>query len=327
MILISASSQDEDPCIPPVVSALEKRGARVSYVYADRFPTDLALSLSLGGGVRCAGELPLDEVRAVWFRSLDIGAELAATGMRDDHLAAARIESETAYWAILQGLAAFPLDPLPALRSAPDKAGQIILAESLGLRVPRSLISNEPDAVRALYAACPHGLVAKMLAGGAVGIGEQPVFTRAIGPDDLDRLDSLRLSPMLFQERICKDRELRVTAVGGELFVAAIDVPADAPVDFRTSARQIGSFQPATLPDPIGRALLAMLDRLDLNFATFDILLTPEGEHVFLELNTISYFDFVERGAGLPISEAVAELLLGLRPARPGTTGARLQPA
>ena len=64
------------------------------------------------------------------------------------------------------------------------------------------------------------------------------------------------------------------------------------------------------------RRLLALLNHAGLNFATADVILTPDGRYVFLEINTTSYFDFVEASTGMPISAAVANLLMGLAPPR-----------
>jgi glutathione synthase/RimK-type ligase-like ATP-grasp enzyme len=62
---------------------------------------------------------------------------------------------------------------------------------------------------------------------------------------------------------------------------------------------------------------------LRLDFATVDLILTPDGRYVFLEVNTVSFFSFVEKATGLPISGAVADLLLGRsapRVERPGSS-------
>jgi len=47
-----------------------------------------------------------------------------------------------------------------------------------------------------------------------------------------------------------------------------------------------------------------------LNYGAIDIILTPEGKHVFLELNPAGEFFWLERAPGLPISDAIADLLL-----------------
>jgi hypothetical protein len=51
------------------------------------------------------------------------------------------------------------------------------------------------------------------------------------------------------------------------------------------------------------------MDRLGLVYGAIDLRRTPEGEHVFLEVNTAGEFLFVQERTGLPIAEAVADWL------------------
>jgi hypothetical protein len=53
------------------------------------------------------------------------------------------------------------------------------------------------------------------------------------------------------------------------------------------------------------------MDFFSLNYGAIDIILTPDGKHVFLELNPCGEFFWLEHSAGLPISNAIADLLLG----------------
>jgi len=56
--------------------------------------------------------------------------------------------------------------------------------------------------------------------------------------------------------------------------------------------------------------ILFLMDYFSLNYGAIDIILTPEGKHVFLELNPAGEFFWLERAPGLPISDAIADLLL-----------------
>jgi glutathione synthase/RimK-type ligase-like ATP-grasp enzyme len=58
------------------------------------------------------------------------------------------------------------------------------------------------------------------------------------------------------------------------------------------------------------------MDYFSLNYGAIDIILTPDGRHVFLELNPSGEFFWLERAPGLSISEAIADLLLGHSPRR-----------
>ena len=60
--------------------------------------------------------------------------------------------------------------------------------------------------------------------------------TRSLEPGDMAHLDAVRVAPVIFQEFIPAESDLRITAVGGTLFAAAIrSVARDGLIDFRMS--------------------------------------------------------------------------------------------
>ena len=133
--------------------------------------------------------------------------------------------------------------------------------------------------------------------------------TRLVREDALSLLDTVRLAPVIFQEYIPADFDLRVTVVGTRVFPAAIhSQETDYPIDFRMSLGQART-EPATLPAALERRLLSLMERLGLEYGAIDLRRTPDGEYVFLEVNTAGEFLFVEERTGQPIARAVAELL------------------
>jgi D-alanine-D-alanine ligase-like ATP-grasp enzyme len=53
------------------------------------------------------------------------------------------------------------------------------------------------------------------------------------------------------------------------------------------------------------------MDHFRLNYGAVDFILTPEGRYVFLEINPVGEFFWLESCPGLPISAAIADVLLG----------------
>ena len=53
--------------------------------------------------------------------------------------------------------------------------------------------------------------------------------------------------------------------------------------------------------------------RLGLVYGAMDLRRTPDGDHVFLEVNTAGEFLFVEERTGQPISRAIADWLASTR--------------
>jgi glutathione synthase/RimK-type ligase-like ATP-grasp enzyme len=49
----------------------------------------------------------------------------------------------------------------------------------------------------------------------------------------------------------------------------------------------------------------------DLSYGALDLILTLDSRHIFLEVNPVGEFFWLEQCPGLPISKAITEVLLG----------------
>lgn len=203
-------------------------------------------------------------------------------------------------------------------RAAAYKAHQLRVAEDVGLRIPRTAITNDPDEARAFIAERrPQPTAYKCFS----ATPEQWRETRLLRPDELALLERVQVAPVIFQEYVPAQADLRVTIVGDHCFAAAIRSRHDAyPVDFRMdlSSAQV---EPTTLPAQVEQRLRALLERLGLVYGAVDLRLTPQGEHVFLEVNTAGQWRFVEQRTRQPITAAVARTLAeGTTAVRAGAT-------
>ncbi len=324
-ILLVTHARDNES-VELVTRALAQRGERAYRLDTDLYPTEIRLSLSeeeQSGPGRIdgpAGPLDLSEVTAVWYRRNAIGAGIPAD--LDPQLRAPSIEeSRRMVFGMLAALEVLTVDRLETIRRAEHKPLQLRLARRLGLDVPRTLSTNDPEAVRAFARGAPGGIITKMMTSFAVhrdGV-ENVVFTNPIGDADLADLDGLDLCPMTFQDRIEKALELRVTVVGRRLFAASIDSQSSprARHDWRRDgAAMVADWRPYELPAEVAARTLALLDRLDLTYGACDFIVTPDGRHVFLEVNPSGEFMWLVRHAGLPIDEALADVLSGRAPRR-----------
>ncbi len=138
------------------------------------------------------------------------------------------------------------------------------------------------------------------------------VYTSRVREEDLAGAEALRHSPMVFQELIPKACELRVAWVAGEAFAGALDASGTSrgQTDWRRAAPGECRWQGAELPAEVSRGLRALMSELGLVYGAIDLIRTPSGEHVFLEVNPGGEWGMLERDLGLPISEAIAEELL-----------------
>jgi hypothetical protein len=319
-VLIVTHSRDNES-VDAVTAALEERGGRAFRFDTDRFPSEVRLrDLHDGRGRRLTlrdgnHALDLDEITAVWHRRLNIAGGLS--GSASDQLRRASIgEARATILGTLASLGVFCMDPVHIIRRAQSKTLQLEIARDVGLEIPRTLVTNDPAAVRAFAAEWHDGLVTKMLSTFAIVEDgtEKVVFTSPVSPADLDDLDGLSTCPMTFQERVPKALELRVTIVGRQVLTASVDSQAlvGARIDWRREGAALERrWRNDRLPPVVEERLLSLMDRLGLNYGAADFILTPDGRHVFLEVNPSGEFFWLEQPADLPISHAIADVLLG----------------
>ena len=308
VLLLSHSG--EPLCTDAVAGALARRGARPVRLDTDDFPAALALRGELGfAGARglLLGDRPL-VARAVWLWRLwpaRLDERLSAA-----HREAAQRESFTALRGLLDLLPGVPwIDALDPNRAADNKARQLRLACDLGLAIPPTLITADPAAAREFFVAHAGQVVAKLQTPLHQSMGGGGLPTRLLRRDDLDALAGLRHCPMIFQRYVPKAMELRIAWVDGRALVGALDGAACG-VDWRYECS--ASWQPHTLPEPVHRRLAALMTRLGLRQGAIDMIVTPSGEYVFLEVNPTGEWMMLEKELGLPISDALAAALLRL---------------
>ncbi|WP_414530538.1 MvdD family ATP-grasp ribosomal peptide maturase [Nodularia chucula] len=318
-VLIITHSQDNES-ISLVTQAIEEQGGKAFRFDTDRFPTEVQLDVYYGDSERCTlvaddQTLDLNQVSAVWYRRIAMGAKIPHS--MDKQLRTASIqESRVTIQGMIASIQGFHLDHLPNIRRAENKQLQLQVARKIGLETPRTLTTNNPQAVKQFAGECQQGMITKMLSSFAVYDQqgrEQVVFTNPVSSADLEHLDGLRFCPMTFQEQVPKELELRVTIVGNCIFTAAVDSQAliQARHDWRKQgAALLNAWESYTLPQDVQEKLLQLMAYFGLNYGAIDIIVTPDHRHVFLEVNPVGEFFWLERCPGLPISGAIAQLLL-----------------
>ena len=295
-----------------VADGITRRGLAPVRLDTDRFPGEVQLTTRAGpGGVsarlRWAGvDLEMATVRALWLRR--VARAPRPEGLSELEAAQCVRESRAALDTVF---ATAPdlrwLDPLPVVRRAENKLVQLREAARAGLRVPQTVIGNDPDEVRALWEACDGDVITKMLTPVAQAMGDAPaVYTTRLTVADLADLDGLALSPMVFQERVDKSRELRVVYVAGRCFTGAREAGGD---DWRRPGSGAGPWQVDSLPGELQAQLDAVMRALGLGFGAADFVVARDGSHHFLEVNPAGEWGMLERDLGLPIADAIAEEL------------------
>lgn len=307
-----------DPHIDAVLRLLPS-GLRVARFDVDRFPlesfvtlgsdhdpTPIQLSSSPGS------PSDLSTARAVWFRRTGmprIRSEVADAA----HRRFALDEAEALLLGVSHLLAgACWVSPFDASRRASSKLLQLDMARQSGLTVPDTLVTNDPARASAFLAAHPR-VVYKTLAFPTLRYADRRtiVFSHLVTERDHQLLPSVACAPCLFQEYVEKAYELRITVAGSDFHCVRINSQASAQgkIDWRASPVADLSYEGARLPEGVEGALRNLLDRLGLRFGAIDMIVTPEGRYVFLEVNPHGAWLWLETIIGCPIAASLARLL------------------
>ncbi len=320
MQVLLVTKSDDNESVPLVAGALRARGADPVRLDTDRFPTEVKLALTCSRDAEATHliidgrTIDLADVGSVWWRRLNVAGRLPPS-VPAPLRAPSVLESQASLYGALQSHRGRFIDRPTTIRAAEVKARQMQEARKLGLDVPRTLTTNDADAVRAFAKDIPQGLIVKMLSSFAVhedGL-EKVVFTNEVSASDLGDLSGLHLCPMTFQEKLEKQVELRATVVGNRVFVAAVDSQASerARLDWRRDGRAlVKSWKPVELPKDVEAKLVALVAGFGLTYSAADFILTPDGRCVFLESNPAGEWFWLQLYAGLPIADALADALV-----------------
>lgn len=203
-------------------------------------------------------------------------------------------------------LDAFWVNNLHHAEIASRKSYQLRIAQQVGLRIPKTLITNDPAKAREFIESQGVGSTVYKIFRATPNAWRE---TRLVGPEELDIIESIRYAPVILQEYIQAKCDLRVTIVGDEIFAAAFYPQGrTCGVDIRMEI-EAAHVESTHLPDQVEIELHTLMDRLGIVYGAIDMRLTSEGECIFLEVNPHGLWRYVEERTGQPITASLASLL------------------
>jgi hypothetical protein len=208
-------------------------------------------------------------------------------------------------WRVLADRCVSPPDAMQASRW---KLAQLATAASVGLPVPETIVTNDPETAAAFAAGGP--TVAKAVAEVRVETDDRLLVGETFVLDAHFDPNSVRPTPATLQRRVEKVADVRVTAIGRALFPVRIVSPDGASVDFRLTDPGDCRYEVVDLPAAVATRLEAYLDAFGLRFGAFDLVEDVDGTLWFLECNPAGQWGWLEPLTGLDITGALVDLLL-----------------
>lgn len=313
-ILILASEHDVH--IRKVKEILEQNGQTVHVLNTSRFPQHISVTasaLSQVYGLTYSGQevvISGDEVTAVWVRRVGRPKSADMWGDQISQLTGAQYLLKFLLKTINSLNARFLPGKPDQVFFWEDKVTQIPIALEVGFQVPETLVTTDFRQVVSFFNRHT-AIISK--AATTFPSGTSTSTTKAVSADDLIYLQRVRNYPVIFQERVEKRADIRVAVIGDQLFASQIRTQhtSRGKVDWRAAfVREESVYE---LPTEIKEKCLALTRQMGLSYGAIDLVLTPEGKHVFIEINPGGQWMWMEMDLGLPLSQAVAEYLMAGR--------------
>lgn len=305
-----------------VERALELKGERLHLWYTGDFPSQGTESLEYNMAQRSlmvSGAQLLDgdyEPSVVWNRRVACDRRHEVLALEDCEFA--EIECHKFREGLLRSIAhsAFWINTRAAAVHAENKLTQNAAARRLDLRLPHTLYTNDPAAVRDFIRAQGGRVVYKpFLGAGWVEEGTKwGCYTSIVTEAELPQDKFVQEVPGIYQELVPKAYELRVTVMGNLSFCSRISSQdtAKGRVDWRLAYDEI-EIEAMETPEEVHSFCQQMMGELGLRFGCFDFIVTPRGEPVFLEVNQQGQFLFIELYTGQPLLDAFTTFLMAGR--------------
>lgn len=284
------------------------RGMECHYIPVDIYPfADLhSFNTDASGVVASFSSVPdidIDDVSAVWFRRRAITRAFDYCKPWSDEDFRRRTISAYAHglyeWLAVHKENALWVNSTKAAAAANSKLLQLKIAVKIGFKVPRTLISNDPVRIRRFLQENEGNIVKSFIPfGWTTSEGRRIVaLTSEIGLLDAENDESLSLQPAIYQEKINKKYEIRLTVFGEYEFAIKIDSQNrdEMRIDWRQAQPSKNYVSGYEMPMEIRIMVQKFMSKIGIRFGCFDFVVDENGNYIFLEVNEAGQFLWVEK--------------------------------
>lgn len=196
---------------------------------------------------------------------------------------------------------------------AEDRYSVLQRARQLGFVVPDTVITNDPAEIRKFFFDHDGQIISKVLHHHDINSKRNTysIYSHKVTPKDLHLLRHLEPSPSIFQHRVKRKKEIRVTVTGQDVFATELVLPKDASdVDdiHRYGVRNIKKLA-ITLSNEFEKKCIGIIKSLELTYGTIDIIEGLDEQYYFLEINSIGDWYWIEKDTNQPITQSIVNTI------------------
>ncbi|ETN96131.1 grasp-with-spasm system ATP-grasp peptide maturase [Zhouia amylolytica] len=195
-----------------------------------------------------------------------------------------------------------------------NKVTNLLKARNVGLKIPETIITSSKEHLLEFKNKTQKVLIKPIYQAGFLYEDENTKtsgLSVLLGENEINGLPD-KFMPTLVQGYVEKLYELRIFYLNGQCFSSVIFSQWDeqTKVDFRNyNWEKPNRTPPYLLPKNISAKIKTLMDELDMNSGSIDIIVTPDNEYVFLEVNPVGLFWQVSYPCNYYLEKRIAEYL------------------
>lgn len=183
-----------------------------------------------------------------------------------------------------------------------------------GIKIPKTLLTTNKERLIMFFKKHKKVITKNFSQGVFISTDEIGVETgtKKITKNMVDLLED-NFMPMLFQEMVPKSFEVRSFFLDGKFYSTAIFSQNDKKtmIDFRNyNHERPNRTPPFILPTSISEKLVKLMEHFKLNSGSIDLIVTPDGDFYFLEINPIGQFYQVSHPCNFYLEKKIAQYLI-----------------
>ncbi|HSH68026.1 MAG TPA: grasp-with-spasm system ATP-grasp peptide maturase [Bacteroidia bacterium] len=195
----------------------------------------------------------------------------------------------------------------------PDKLCVLEEAKNCGLSTPNFIVTTNKQEVIDFFAIYSSVITKPIFNGISIKFDKNwqgIMYTSLVTKETINELPN-SFFPGLFQQYIKKEIELRIFYLDGSFYSTAIFTQANGEtIDCRKDqTSQKRRMVPYKLPNEIEKKLIQLMNRLELNTGSIDMIKTRNAEYVFLEVNPVGIFDETSINCNYYLNKKIAKWL------------------
>jgi glutathione synthase/RimK-type ligase-like ATP-grasp enzyme len=246
------------------------------------------------------------KISGIYYRR-PVLPKLEIENIDDDLLRQLQNEAYDIYDSFLNSIDTKYLNSKYNMIKAENKLIQLKAAENIGFLIPKTIITNDKRKLYQYINQDKKYCIKPLHLGFFELNGNSFIpYTAIIEKSDYNMIINY---PVLIQEYIEKEYELRLTCVGNKIFPVKIlsQLNENTRIDWRTNNRSAVEYDKISIREELENMCHNLLYRFGLNFACMDLIVGKNGKIYFLDLNPNGQWAWIDELLDLGITKEIEE--------------------